>query len=48
MEGKYYNGTCRNGMEGLDWIHLAQDRDQWQALENAVINLTFHKRQGFS
>jgi hypothetical protein len=22
-----------------EWIHLAQDRDQWQALINAVMNL---------
>jgi len=24
---------------GLDWIMLAQDRDRWQALVNAVMNL---------
>jgi hypothetical protein len=23
----------------VDWIHLAQDRDQWQALVNTVMNL---------
>jgi hypothetical protein len=22
-----------------DWIHLTQDRDQWQALVNTVMNL---------
>jgi hypothetical protein len=25
--------------EGLDWMHLAQDRDQWQALVNTVMSL---------
>jgi hypothetical protein len=29
----------RGGWEGVDWIHLAQDRDQWQALVNTVMNL---------
>jgi hypothetical protein len=24
--------------EGVDWIHLAQDRVQWQALVNIVMN----------
>jgi hypothetical protein len=25
--------------EGVDWIHLAQDRDWWWALVNMVMNL---------
>ena len=24
---------------GMDWIDLAQDRDRWQALVNAIMNL---------
>jgi len=27
------------GFGGMDWIELAADRDRWQALVNAVMNL---------
>jgi hypothetical protein len=29
----------KTGWESVDWIHLAQDRDQWQAVVNTVTNL---------
>jgi hypothetical protein len=27
------------GWDGMDWIDLAQNRDQWKALVNTVMNL---------
>jgi hypothetical protein len=29
----------RNGMWGVHWIELAQVRDRWRALVNAIMNL---------
>jgi hypothetical protein len=31
------------GWDGMDWIDLAQDRDQWRALVNTIITFWFHK-----
>jgi hypothetical protein len=34
--GMYLRET---GCGGMDWINLAQDRDQWRALVNMAMNL---------
>jgi hypothetical protein len=34
------------GWDGMDWIDLAQDRDQWRALVNAVMKLRIPQNTG--
>jgi hypothetical protein len=36
------------GGEGVEWIHLAQYRDQWRVLANTVTNFLVPERQGIS
>jgi hypothetical protein len=30
------------GWDGVDWIDMARDRDQWRTLVNAVLNLPYN------
>jgi hypothetical protein len=34
------------GWRGMDWIHLAHDRNQWQALVNTIMNLRVAQNVG--
>jgi hypothetical protein len=38
MGPKWTLGTLVGG-GGVEWIHLAQERDRWRAVVNAVMNL---------
>jgi len=33
---------------GVDWIELAEDRDRWRALLNALMNIRFPKTRVIS
>jgi hypothetical protein len=36
------------GWEGMAWSDVAQERDRWRALVNAVMKRGFHKMRGIS
>jgi hypothetical protein len=38
-EGNIKMDFRETGVEGVDWIHQAQNRDCWQALVNTIMNL---------
>jgi len=38
-QGKLYVYHRQIGWEGVDWMHVTQDRDKWRAVVNTVTNL---------
>jgi hypothetical protein len=38
-EGSMKMDVKEIGWNGVNWIHMAQDRDKWQTLVNIVTNL---------
>jgi len=36
------------GCEGMGWIDMAEERDSWRALVNAVMNLRVPQNAGIS
>jgi hypothetical protein len=38
-EGNIKMDLIELGWDGMGWIHLARDRDDWWALVNTVVNL---------
>jgi hypothetical protein len=41
-------GLREKGWEDVNWINLAQDRDQWPALVNTIMNLLIPQKAGNS
>jgi hypothetical protein len=39
-------GLREIGWDGVDWIHVAQDRDKWRAHVNTVMNLRVPQNAG--
>jgi hypothetical protein len=37
--GRRWEDNMKVNGEGIDWIELAQDRDRWRVLVNAVMNI---------
>jgi hypothetical protein len=47
-EGNIKTDLREVGLENIDWIDVAEDRDRWSAVVNAVMNFGFYKMRGIS
>jgi hypothetical protein len=45
-EGNIRMDLKETGWQSVDWIHLAQEKDQWRALVNKVINVRVRRNAG--
>jgi len=50
LESPQYKKTdcCEMSIFWNDWIHLAQNKKQWRALVNTVMNLRVPQKRGIS
>jgi hypothetical protein len=48
VDGKIILEWMLHRSRDVEWIHLAQDRDEWQALANTVMNLRVQGKQVYT
>ena len=48
LDGRIILCVFRKWDGGMDWIDVAQKRDGWRNLVNAVMNILVHKMRGIS
>jgi hypothetical protein len=46
--GRYYSSGFYTWWQGMDWVHLTQGRDKWQAPVSMIMNLLVPKKHRVS